>query len=137
MGMVDDGVIAKFIPVDMSQSSEAVFNQALEACRRLGEDGLTGTADGIATFVELSVPLVARLAERLGLPGPAPESVDNARNKHATRACLAAAQLPTPRNYLIKTEADINAAADKVMFPAVLKPVSGAASLGVKKVTNK
>merc|ERR1712137_1008329 len=119
--MEADGVIAKFIPIDRSQSSEEVFNQALEACRQLGADGLTGPADGIATFVELSVPLVARLAEQLALPGPRPESVDNARNKHATRACLKKAGLPTPRNFLIQSEADVQNAASTVGFPAVLK----------------
>ena len=32
------------------------------------------------------MPLVARLAERFGLPGNTPDSVDAARDKHATRA---------------------------------------------------
>jgi carnosine synthase len=42
--------------------------------------------------------------------------------------------LPTPRNFLIKSQQDLAAAASQVGFPAVLKPISGAASLGVKKV---
>mmetsp|Transcript_51644 Transcript_51644/g.109731 ORF Transcript_51644/g.109731 Transcript_51644/m.109731 type:complete len:631 (+) Transcript_51644:91-1983(+) len=133
-GLVKDGVIAKFLPVDMSQPSDVVFEQALAHIQSLGQDGITGAADGIATFVELSVPLVSRLAERLGLPGHRPSSVDNARNKHATRACLKAAGLPTPRNLLIKTPEDVEKAIEQVGFPAVLKPSSGAASLGVKKV---
>jgi len=132
--LVEEGIVAKFLPVDMSQSSEAVFEQALAHIRSLGEDGQTGAADGIATFVELSVPLVARLCEKLGLPGHRPAAVNAARNKHATRAALKAANLPTPRNFLIKTLADVAEAGEKVGFPAVLKPASGAASLGVKKV---
>jgi len=47
---------------------------------------------------------------------------------------LKSAGLPTPRNILITSEADIEMAAATVGFPAVLKPVSGAASLGVMKV---
>lgn len=86
--------------------------------------------------MELSVPLVARLCENLGLPGHRPAAVDSARNKHATRGALKAAGLPTPRNHLIVGEADVEIGKDVVGFPAVLKPVSGAASLGVKKVTN-
>eukprot|EP00913_Durusdinium_trenchii_P008633 g8107.t1 len=85
---------------------------------------------------ELSVPLAARLAEALGLPGLRPAAVDAARNKHATRGCLKTAGLPTPRNFLITEESKLQEAAQVVGFPAVLKPVSGAASLGVKKVTN-
>merc|ERR1719377_65282 len=66
-----------------------------------------------------------------------PEAVDKARDKHATRAALKAAGLPTPRNYLIRSADMVDAAAETVGFPAVLKPVSGAASLGVKKVENR
>jgi len=132
--LVDEGLIAKFLPIDMSKGSEEVFREALRLIRELGKDGKTGPADGIATFVELSVPMVARLSEALGLPGPKPQSVDNARDKYATRRCLKAAGLPTPRNALIRSEAEVVAAAQQVGFPAVIKPVSGAASLGVKKV---
>merc|ERR1740129_1396845 len=132
--LVDEGIVAKFLPVDMSQSSEAVFEQALAHIRSLGEDGVTGAADGIATFVELSVPLVARLCERLGLPGHQPTAVDAARNKYLTRAALKAAGLPTPRNFLITSAGEVEEAGRIVGFPAVLKPASGAASLGVKKV---
>eukprot|EP00932_Pfiesteria_piscicida_P021564 SRR837773.8346.p1 GENE.SRR837773.8346~~SRR837773.8346.p1 ORF type:complete len:631 (-),score=257.27 SRR837773.8346:222-1970(-) len=134
--LVQEGVVAKFLPVDMSQDSEAVFQQALGLIKDLGRDGLTGAADGICTFVELSVPLVARLAEHLGLPGHSPAAVDAARNKHATRAKLKAAGLPTPKNCLLKSPADVEQAIQQVGFPAVLKPASGAASLGVKKVEN-
>jgi carnosine synthase len=132
--LVAEGLIAKFLPVDMTQSSEEVFQQALAHIKDLGGDGLTGAIDGVTSFIELSVPLVARLCEALGLPGFRPEAVDAARDKHRTRACMAAAGLPTPRNSLIKSAAELQAAASKVGFPAVLKPVSGAASLGVKKV---
>ncbi len=40
-----------------------------------------GELDGITTFCEMAVPLASRLAEKLGLPGNSPESVDNARDK--------------------------------------------------------
>jgi len=135
--LVAEGIIAKFIPVDMSQSSEQVFSQCLAHIKGLGADAATGPADGITTFIELSVPLVSRLCEVLGLPGFSPQSVDDARDKHRTRACLAAAGLPTPRNFLIKSDRELKDAAARVGFPAVLKPVSGAASLGVKKVESE
>lgn len=132
--LVDEGILAKFIPVDMSQSSDVVYRAALEAIRELGQDPNIGEADGVATVVELSVPTTARLAEALGLPGPLPLAVDQARDKHRTRAVIKAAGLPTPRNAHIASEVDLDGAADLVGFPAVLKPISGAASLGVKKV---
>lgn len=133
--MVDDGLIAKFLPVDFSQGGDQVFKDAMAHLKTLGVDGKTGSADGICTFVELAVPLVARLAEALGLPGHHPQAVDDARDKYKTRACLAKAGLPTPRNCLIRSEGEVPGASKTVGFPAVLKPICGAASLGVKKVT--
>jgi len=135
--LVDEGVIAKFVPVDMAQASDKIFEQTLQLIKDLGQDGVTGEADAICTFVELSVPLVARLCERLGLPTASSSAVDQARDKHATRAALKRAGLPTPKNCLIHSEADIEQAANLVGFPAVLKPISGAASLGVKKVCTR
>jgi len=132
--LVAEGVAAKFLPVDMSQSSDEVFNAAANHISNLANDGLIGPADGITTFVELSVPLAARLCEEFGLPSIGSEAVDAARDKHRTRQALKAAGLPTPRNVLIHNDSELEAAGHQVGFPAVLKPVSGAASLGVKKV---
>ena len=81
-----------------------------------------GELDGVCTFCEMAVPLVARIAETLGLPGNSPAAVDAARDKHSTRAKMAAAGLPTPRNMLIQQPSDIGAAAEKVKFPAGAKP---------------
>ena len=47
---------------------------------------------------------------------------------------MAAAGLPTPRNMAVHKPEDLPKAAEVVGFPAVLKPTSGAASVGVIKV---
>lgn len=60
-----------------------------------------GQLDGVVSYCEMAQPLVARLTERLGLPGNSPTAVDAARDKHASRAVMQAAGLPTPRNFLI------------------------------------
>merc|ERR1711957_194203 len=99
-------------------------------------DAKVGQVDAITTFIELSVPLVSRLCEAMGLPGMTPAAVDAARDKHVTRAVLKKAGLPTPKNMLISSATEVVQAGQHVGFPAVLKPVSGAASLGVKKVTS-
>jgi ATP-grasp N-terminal domain len=92
--------------------------------------------DAVVTFCELAVPLVARLAERLGLPSNSVEAVDTARNKYAARAAMSKAKLPTPLNYLIEHADQLDAAAKHVGFPAVIKPTSGAASIGVVRVND-
>ena len=72
----------------------------------------------MCTFCEMAVPLVARLAEKLGLPGNSPQAVDAARDKHSTRAVMKAAGLPTPRNMLVSEPEDVKKAAEEVCFPA-------------------
>lgn len=51
-----------------------------------------------------------------------------------TRDVMKAAGLPTPKNMAVKTPEDLEEAAKVVGFPAVLKPTSGAASVGVIKI---
>ncbi|NUS79718.1 MAG: carboxylate--amine ligase, partial [Streptomyces sp.] len=41
--------------------------------------------DGVLTSCDYYLPAVARIAGRLGLPGPGPEAVENACRKDATR----------------------------------------------------
>ena len=40
------------------------------------------------------------------------------RDKHSTRTTMAAAGLPTPRNFLIEQESQVEEAAELVKFPA-------------------
>lgn len=131
-------MIKKYIALDMEQDSENVYEDALAVIRQLDQDPKVGAKpDGICTFSELSLPIVARLCETLGLPGSPASAIDVARNKHSTRAAMSAAGLATPANALVKGDNDLAAAIQTVGFPAVLKPISGAASLGVKKVTDE
>ena len=44
--------------------------------------------------------------------------------------------LPTPKNFLIKEAGQVEEAGNHVGFPAVIKPIHGAASLGVIRVEN-
>ena len=129
--MVAEGVIEKFIPLDMSDA-ETVFERALEAIKKVRTE--LGELDGIVSFAEMAMPLVARLSEKLGLPGNPPSAVDDARDKHATRRRMAEVGLPTPRNFLIEEAAQLEEASKHVGYPAVIKPIFGAASIGVIRV---
>ncbi|KDD77179.1 ATP-grasp domain-containing protein [Helicosporidium sp. ATCC 50920] len=126
-----EGVIERFIGIDMTES-ETLFDRIVEAIEGVKRD--LGELDGISSFAEMAMPLVGRLAERFGLPGNPPSAIDAARDKHETRRVMEAAGLPTPRNYLIETEAQIEAASAHVGYPAVIKPIFGAASIGVVRV---
>jgi hypothetical protein len=100
---VEEGFIERFIGLDMSDG-DTVFDRCLDACHRVRKE--LGDLDGVTCFCELAMPLASRLAERLGLATNSPAAVDAARDKHATRACMEEAGLPTPRNMLI-TAADM------------------------------
>ena len=129
------GIVERVIEVDMSRDEDLVFADCVTSLSMLLP------LDGICTFVELSAPLAARLSEKFNLPGHSVSSVALARDKHQTRRAVeahASTGQYAIRNYLISngTDAELRKAAELVGFPAVLKPVSGAASLGVQKVNS-
>jgi carnosine synthase len=127
--LLKERVIDHFIGVDMTAPPDALFQEALW---RIRETGIK--PDGVCTFVELSVSVSARLARALGCPGPDISSVTAARDKFKTREAMVKAGLPHVRNTMITSETDLRRSAELIGFPAVLKPISGAASLGVRKV---
>jgi carnosine synthase len=132
--LVEEGVIENFVGLDMSDPT-AVFKEALGILKDIDKE--IGGIDGICTFWEVAVPLVARLTESLGLPGNSSAAVDTARDKFQTRKRLKEANLPTPSSAMVYSKEDLDQAAATVGFPAVLKPINGAASLGVVKVVSK
>ena len=131
--LVADGTVEAFVPLDFGDA-DTVFDRALAALQAVRRD--VGDLDGVCTFCEMAVPLVARLAEALGLPGNPPSAVDTARDKSATRTTLEAAGLPSPRHFLISDPGQVAAAGAHVGFPAVIKPIFGAASIGVVRVND-
>jgi biotin carboxylase len=93
--------------------------------RRHGVDGaLTISADR-------AVPVVAAVAESLGLPGIGPETAHVMTNKIAMRRRLAEEGVPQPRFAAARTLHEARAAAETVGFPAVLKPADSGGQRGI------
>jgi len=132
--LTSTGTVEKFVAVDMDDRENLMQNIVNELQTLTLE---MGHIDGITTFCEMAVPLVSRLAQILNLPHNPVESIDIARDKHAFRTALTQANLPSPVSHSIKSAADLPAAAKAVGFPAVIKPVAGAASLGVVRVDSE
>lgn len=84
--------------------------------------------DGIITYCEAMQRLTAHLAELLGLPYHSRRTAEVLTDKWQQRSALRAAGVDSVRTALIDSEADWEAAAARVGFPAVLKPVHGVAS---------
>ncbi|MGH3152926.1 MAG: ATP-grasp domain-containing protein, partial [Streptosporangiaceae bacterium] len=72
--------------------------------------------------------LAARLREALGLPGLTPEQTVPFRDKERMKEVLGAAGLRVPGHYSADTVAGVWAAADRVGFPLIVKPIAGAGS---------
>ncbi|MFF6980078.1 ATP-grasp domain-containing protein [Streptomyces sp. NPDC008343] len=93
--------------------------------------------DGVITSCDYYLPTVARIAGRLGLPGPGREAVENACRKDATRRVLADAGLPGPRFAVHEEWADLARAAKGIGYPLVVKPVDLCAGMFVRRVDDE
>eukprot|EP00182_Erythrolobus_australicus_P001441 CAMPEP_0185832910 /NCGR_PEP_ID=MMETSP1353-20130828/2364_1 /TAXON_ID=1077150 /ORGANISM="Erythrolobus australicus, Strain CCMP3124" /LENGTH=547 /DNA_ID=CAMNT_0028531143 /DNA_START=56 /DNA_END=1699 /DNA_ORIENTATION=- len=127
-GAVDDGLIEDFVELDFADNA-TVFERAMDAVLALEQK-----FDAVTTYFEDAVALAARIATALGLENNPVRACDQARNKRVTRQVMRDCGLPVPKFYQIMSEADLEPACDLVGFPAILKPVFGAASMGVNKV---
>lgn len=92
--------------------------------------------DAIISGNEYYVPITAVAANKIGVKGIPPTTVENLRFKHKMRQCLAEAGLATPRFHIIRSVEDIEALHTEGLFPCVLKPLGAAGSVHVKKVTS-
>jgi biotin carboxylase len=91
--------------------------------------------DGVLTVqAERLVPVVAALAEGLGLPGIGTDTARLLTNKLAMRARLAEAGIPQPRFATARTAAEARRAAAEIGFPAVLKPADSAGQAGLARI---
>ena len=88
--------------------------------------------DGVLTIsADRAVPVVAAVAEALGLPGIGTETAHVMTNKIAMRRQLAEEGVPQPRFAAARTLHEARAAAETVGFPAVLKPADSGGQRGV------
>jgi biotin carboxylase len=100
----------------------------LSAAGRLAEDRqIVGVLPGF----EFYVPVAAQLAAHLGLPGLEPAAGQRVRDKHLMRRALADAGIAGPRFRLVSSASELEAAAEAVGYPLVIKPTRSAGSVGV------
>jgi biotin carboxylase len=99
-----------------------------EVGRRHGVEGVMTVAS------DRAVPVVAAVAERLGLPGIGSDTAHVMTHKVAMRRRLAEHGVPQPRFAAVRTHAEARAAASAVGFPAVLKPADSSGQRGIFQV---
>lgn len=93
--------------------------------------------DGVLTSCDYYLPTVARIADRLGLPGASAEAVGAACRKDETRRLLAAAGVPGPRFAVCEGPAAAAEAAREIGYPLVFKPVDLCAGMYVRRVDDE
>jgi biotin carboxylase len=85
----------------------------------------------LTVSADRAVPIVAAVAEELGLPGIGTEVAHLMTNKIAMRRRLAEEGVPQPRFAAARDLRTARAAAETVGFPAVLKPADSGGQRGV------
>ncbi len=84
--------------------------------------------DRVESLWEPGMLLAARLREALGVPGMTVEQTVPFRDKVVMKNVLQAAGLRTPHHARATTESEVRAAAERIGYPLIVKPVAGAGS---------
>jgi biotin carboxylase len=90
--------------------------------------------DRVLANWEVMVLTAARLRERFGLPGMSVDTVRGFRDKQVMKERVEAAGLRVPRAERVRTVAEARAAAERIGFPLILKPIAGAGSADTHRV---
>ncbi|WP_375647578.1 acetyl-CoA carboxylase biotin carboxylase subunit family protein [Bartonella sp. CR84HXZ] len=90
---------------------------------------------GVMTLFEKAILWTALAAKKINTPSIEPEVAALTRNKYLMRQAFAKAGLRTPRFFYIDNPEDLSQA-HTLGWPLVIKPVSGAGSIGVMLAKN-
>jgi biotin carboxylase len=100
--------------------------------------GRAHDVSGVLTIsADRAVPVVAAVAERLGLAGIGTETAHRMTNKVAMRRTLADAGVPQPRFAAIRRLNEADAALAEVGLPAVLKPADSGGQRGLFRIDSR
>ena len=125
------GEIDLFVPLELSLDVDLAVVQIVDSLEFLNRNIV-----GVVTFMEMAVLLASKVASSLCLPGLCPHAVAIARDKNRMREAMRRVDLASVASFCISREEEIVEAGKHVGFPAVLKPIIGADSLGVKRVNS-
>lgn len=93
--------------------------------------------DGVITFWDRDVVLIAEIAKQLGLVGCEQQAAKIVRNKWEMRSVFREKNVPHPQFRLVRSIDDLEKAIEELEFPLIIKPVGASASKGVFKINNR
>ena len=115
--------------LEEADAAEVVDFSDVEAVVAVGR---RHSVDGVLTIsADRAVPVVAAVAEALGLPGIGTDTAYVMTQKIAMRRVLAEAGVPQPRFAAVRNVHEGYAALERVGLPAVLKPADSGGQRGV------
>ncbi|MFI1360474.1 acetyl-CoA carboxylase biotin carboxylase subunit family protein [Streptomyces sp. NPDC020898] len=126
--LVDPARIAHFVQVEDVNDFEALRSAVQEVTEK------AGPVDRLIALSEFTLEIAARVRVDLGIPGPTPDEVAVYRDKVRMKEVLAEGNVRVPRFAGCVDEAQCVAFAESTGYPVILKPVDGAASIGVHRV---
>jgi carbamoylphosphate synthase large subunit len=86
--------------------------------------------------VEALMLTAAEARERTGIPGMSVAHTDLCRDKYKMKQFLRSKGIPCAQSTEVGTMAESRAFVEKVGFPVIMKPISGAGAAGTYKITN-
>ncbi|WP_406435412.1 ATP-grasp domain-containing protein [Streptomyces sp. NBC_00631] len=129
--LADPARIAGLVQIDDVNDFEALRDAVRQLTRQVGP------VDRLVAVSEFTLGIAAEVREALGIPGPRPADVAVYRNKLRMKELVRRAGLRVPRFASCDTPEEALAFARKTGFPLILKPVAGAASMGVHRVEDE
>jgi biotin carboxylase len=105
-----------------------------------GANGV-GSATGMkpqrlfGAYEQAQVPM-AEAREKLGIPGMSPATAENFRDKARMKKILREHGVPCAKYALVTSGVDALAAADRIGYPLVVKPPSGAGAVSTHRVSS-
>ena len=92
--------------------------------------------DRVLANWEVMVLTAARLRERFGVPGMSVDTVRGFRDKQVMKERVLAAGVRAPKAHRVRTVSEARWAAERIGYPLILKPISGAGSADTYKISN-
>ncbi len=123
--------LSNYIRVPSIMDEDGVFEEVVREVRAAGV-----RFDRVETLWEPLVILAARLREALGVPGLTVEQALPFRDKELMKEKLDAAGIRTPRHFRARDEASVRAAAERLGYPLMIKPIAGAGSADTHRVND-
>lgn len=126
--LADPARIASLVEIEDVNDFKALCGAVREIAAQVGP------VDQLVAMSEFTLSIAAEVREALDIPGPRPADAAVYRNKLRMKEILAEAGLRVPRFAPCGSARSAVEFARSAGYPLILKPVAGAASIGVHKV---